>query len=163
MEDEHGSALDTLETRLADIERRVYGRSNPSHRETEDAADGGGGGIVPRLTDISKEVGSTIGTRERLAPLLRRLTELDAYIDPSFGESKGLPADIKAEIILAQEEKIRKSSVTLKTIQEKSSVLNADALLAYTQPESNANIMKLSSVQLDQEAACSRLNEVAWN
>ena len=89
MEDDHDSALDTLESRLANIERRVYGRSNPSYRETEDAASEVAGGIVPRLTDISKEVGNAAGTRERFAPLFRRLKELEMYMDPSFGESKG--------------------------------------------------------------------------
>ena len=48
-----------------------------------------GGGIVPRLTDIAKEVGNAVGTRERVAPLFRRLKELETYMDPSFGESKG--------------------------------------------------------------------------
>ena len=48
-----------------------------------------GGGIVPRLIDIAKEVGNAVGTRERVAPLFRRLKELETYMDPSFGESKG--------------------------------------------------------------------------
>ena len=30
-----------------------------------------------------------MGTRERAAPLFRRLKELESYMDPSFGESKG--------------------------------------------------------------------------
>ena len=38
MEDEHSSALDTLESRLENIERRVYGKPHPSHQETERAA-----------------------------------------------------------------------------------------------------------------------------
>ena len=47
------------------------------------------GGIIPRLTDISKEVGNAAGTRERISPLFRRLKELESYMDPSFGENKG--------------------------------------------------------------------------
>ena len=89
MEDEHSSALDTLGSRLEKIERRVYGKPHPSHQETERAASEVAGGIVPRLTDISKEVGNATGTRERFAPLFRRLKELEMYMDPSFGESKG--------------------------------------------------------------------------
>ena len=44
---------------------------------------------MPRLTDIAKEVGNAISTRERVVPLFRRLKELESYMDPSFGESKG--------------------------------------------------------------------------
>ena len=104
---------------------------------------------MPRLTDIAKEVGNAISTRERVVPLFRRLKELESYMDPSFGESKGnvnssysrlctiiftwfqalliwqqniyiflgLPAELKVEMILAQEEKIRKSAELLKDIQ----------------------------------------------
>jgi len=159
MEYEQETNLDSIESRLANIERRVYGKSNPSYREKEDAASEVGGGIVPRLTDIAKEVGNAVGTRERIAPLFRRLKELETYMDPSFGESKGLPAELKVEMILAQEEKIRKSALLLKDIQEKSAVLNADAILTYTQPECERNLVKLSTIQLEQEVSCNRLNE----
>merc|ERR1712141_354923 len=77
----------------------------------------------------------------------------------TFGESKGLPAELKVEMILAQEEKIRKSAELLKDIQEKSAVLNADAILTYTQPECERNLIKLSTIQLEQEVKCNRLNE----
>ena len=38
MGDENEMALDTLERRLANIERRVHGRSNLSVRDAEDSA-----------------------------------------------------------------------------------------------------------------------------
>ena len=121
MECQNRTPLDTIESRLSNIERRVYGKSNPSFREKEDAASeviicNGfvfqlvshfqssfqkvsnhnfyqtlqvAGGVVPRLTDIAKDVGNAVGTRERAAPIFRRLKELESYMDPSFGESKG--------------------------------------------------------------------------
>lgn len=159
MEYQDRSPIDTIESRLSNIERRVYGKSNPSFKEKEDAASEVAGGIVPRLTDIAKDVGNAVGTRERAAPLFRRLKELESYMDPSFGESKGLPAELKVQMILAQEEKIRKSADLLKDIQAKSAVLNADAILTYTQPECERNLVKLSTIQLEQEMACSSLNE----
>ena len=80
-------------------------------------------------------------------------------MDPSFGENKGLPTELKVEIILAQEEKIRKSAELLNAIQKKSTVLNSDAILTYTQPDCEKNLVKLSTIQLEQEAKCDRLNE----
>merc|ERR1712038_1209662 len=159
MEYQDRSPIDTIESRLSNIERRVYGKSNPSFKEKEDASSELAGGVVPRLTDIAKEVGNAISTRERVVPLFRRLKELESYMDPSFGESKGLPAELKVEMILAQEEKIRKSAELLKDIQEKSAVLNADAILTYTQPECERNLINLSTIQLEQEVKCNRLNE----
>merc|ERR1712038_756948 len=156
MEYQDRSPIDTIESRLSNIERRVYGKSNPSFKEKEDAASEVAGGVVPRLTDIAKDVGNAVGTRERAAPLFRRLKELESYMDPSFGESKGLPAELKVQMILAQEQKIRKSADLLKDIQAKSAVLNADAILTYTQPECERNLVKLSTIQLEQEMACSR-------
>ena len=38
MNTECGSSLDSVESRLACIERRVYGKSNPSYKEKEDAS-----------------------------------------------------------------------------------------------------------------------------
>ena len=38
MECQNRTPLDTIESRLSNIERRVYGKSNPSFREKEDAA-----------------------------------------------------------------------------------------------------------------------------
>ena len=38
MEYQNRSPIDTIESRLSNIERRVYGKSNPSFKEKEDAA-----------------------------------------------------------------------------------------------------------------------------
>ena len=38
MEYQDRSPIDTIESRLSNIERRVYGKSNPSFKEKEDAA-----------------------------------------------------------------------------------------------------------------------------
>ena len=38
MEYQNRSPIDTIESRLSNIERRVYGKSNPSYKEKEDAA-----------------------------------------------------------------------------------------------------------------------------
>ena len=45
---------------------------------------------MPRLSDIAKEIGNAVGTRERIAPLFRRLKELETYTDPTYGENKGI-------------------------------------------------------------------------
>ena len=45
---------------------------------------------MPRLSDIAKEIGNSVGTRERITPLFRRLKELETYMDPTYGENKGV-------------------------------------------------------------------------
>ena len=159
MDADNEKAMESIESRLASIERRVYGKSNPSFKEKENAASEVAGGIVPRITAIAKDVGNTVGSRERVAPLFRRLKELETYIDPAYGERQGLPAELKIEMILAQEEKMKKSAELMKDIQKKSAVLNDDAILTYTQPECEQNLIKLSTIQLEQEGVCNRLNE----
>merc|ERR1712242_593956 len=70
-------SIETIEARIHQLERVIQS----SHADTD------GTPILPRLTGISKEMGQALSGRDRIAPLIRMLKELQGYLEPTFGES----------------------------------------------------------------------------
>ena len=100
--------MESLEQRLSEIERRVFGHQNPDTlaalcRRRNDVS------FVQELTDIAKECGNAVEARgERISPLFRRAPELDKYLDPGFAEEMGgVPTNLKADLILNREQMLK--------------------------------------------------------
>merc|ERR1712029_1073212 len=114
-EDYSDRSVEAIEARIYQLEKAI--------------ADGGnseGVPVMPRLTAMSKETGQALSGRDRIAPLVRRLKELQGYLDPTFGESKGLSADVKADIVLSRRDQLIESQLALSQVATKSKLLDTN-------------------------------------
>ena len=44
--------------------------------------------VIPYLVDYSNDLGNSLAGNDRIGPLLKRLDELETYLDPLYGELK---------------------------------------------------------------------------
>jgi len=137
-------SIETIEARIHQLERVLQS----SH------ADSDGTPILPRLTGISKEMGQALSGRDRIAPLVRRLKELQGYLEPTFGESKGLSADVKADIILASRTKLIDSQLSMSEVASKAKVLD---MTLEELPQDK--LVKLAEIHNDQEDRAEALGQ----
>merc|ERR1712037_415201 len=96
-------------------------------------------------------VGYAVGYEQ--GPVMRRTAELAKYTDPGFAENYGgLSPAVKADIVLAQEGKLREMHRMLKQVDEKKTVLDASKDFenaAMLQPR----LLELTKIQLNQDEA----------
>merc|ERR1712226_275203 len=137
-------SIETIEARTHQLERVLQS----SHADTD------GTPILPRLTGISKEVGQALSGRDRIAPLIRRLKELQCYLEPTFGESKGLSAHVKADIILASRAKLIDSQLSMSDVASKAKVLD---MTLEELPQDK--LVKLAEIHTDQEERAEALGQ----
>ena len=104
------------------MESRVHGsRRRPAAAEEQVAP------VVTDLVELAKTCGNAVEGRDRIAPLLRRTKELETYLDPGFAEDGVVSSQVKANLILAQEQQLRKTHDYLERIHEGKKVLNSEA------------------------------------
>ena len=132
--------LEILERRLGNLERHIYGA------DAKKEAVRGSEPFVERLNEVAKDCGNALESRERIAPLLRRITELESYLDPTFGESKGLSAQCKVDLILANEERLKRTNNLLNKVVEQRSALDSEAIRDV--PRLEPKLVELSKIQV---------------
>ena len=111
--------MESLNERLSRLESTVYGPRRPERLSVKED-------VVSDLLDVAKTCGNALEGRDRIAPIIRRTKELESYLDPSFSEA-GVSNQVKANLILAQENKLRKTHELLERVEEGKKVLNSDA------------------------------------
>ena len=75
------NAMDVLERRLNTIERKIYGQESKKGAIPITAAAGPSATpCVTKLTEVAKVCGNALNNRERIAPLLRKLNDLETYL-----------------------------------------------------------------------------------
>ena len=140
------TSSETIENRLAELERRIYGAENKKQGQGNENV------VVPKLASMAQEVGDAIGKHERVVPLFRRLTELEKYLEPSAATETGLSLDARAALILCEEERLRQTNHLLEQISEKKTVLDSQTLK--DAPSMEGKLLELTKIHLDQSQRC---------
>ncbi len=146
-------ALDTLEKRLEDLERRVLGAAG-SHAAAAVCVPEGGAAAA--LDSLAKSLGNAMEQRgDRVAPALRRTAELDRYLDPSFAEDCA-DAEAKADLVLSREAELREAAKLAQRLESLREVLdgNAFARVGGLEPRLR-ELERLQLGQMEQGAALS--------
>ena len=89
------AALETAEERLEQLERRVYGNASKGAHKNEFSTP-----LIPKLAGMSQDIGDSLGRRERIVPLFRKLNELEKYLEPTSAIETGMSIPARAELIL---------------------------------------------------------------
>ncbi|KAF4528263.1 hypothetical protein B566_EDAN014153, partial [Ephemera danica] len=106
--------LDVLQNRITTLEEKVFGNKK-SFDGTKPLADS--------VVEINNQLASALVQRDSINTLLKRLTELDKYLDPSYGEEVGLNAAAKLELVMAMEPELRQNLASLESLNKAQSAL----------------------------------------
>ena len=140
-------AISALERRLDSLEKAIFGNSHNNNRnECESSA-------VDQLLQLARIQGNAVDQKgDRIAPLLRRCPEIDAYLDPRFAEDQ-MATSVKTDLILAQEEKIKKTAEMLTKISQAEKVLNGKAFNDVSDFEAKLNCVTMNAVEQERKFA----------
>ncbi|XP_069954476.1 dynactin subunit 3 [Cherax quadricarinatus] len=109
-------SIQVLEERVKKLEEKIFG---PLPKDAEYPE------VVSTLASLGGQLGSALGTRDRMMMVMKRLEELERYLDPSYGESLELTDSIKLDLVLAREEQLRNQYQHLNTMNSLKSVLDS--------------------------------------
>ncbi|KAK7072725.1 hypothetical protein SK128_001453 [Halocaridina rubra] len=108
--------LDVLEERVRKLEEKIFG---PLPKDAEYPE------VVSTLASLGGQLGSALGTRDRMMMVMKRLDELERYLDPSYGEAIELSDSLKLDLVLAREEHLRSQQQQLNTMHSLKHVLDS--------------------------------------
>ncbi|KAK3880500.1 hypothetical protein Pmani_014015 [Petrolisthes manimaculis] len=109
-------SLVVLEERVRKLEEKIFG---PLPKDAEYPE------VVSTLASLGGQLGSALGTRDRMMMVMKRLDELERYLDPVYGESLELWDSVKMDLVMAREEHLRTNHHHLNTINSLKSVLDS--------------------------------------
>ncbi|XP_011687597.1 PREDICTED: uncharacterized protein LOC105449865 [Wasmannia auropunctata] len=145
------SSVKLLEDRIANLEKQVYGLGKTL--SIDDPAPSNA--LVDRLTDVNSLINSAISNREKPNALIKRLPELNGYLEPN-SEDVDMPASAKAQLLLTMEPEIREIHALLTKVQELAPVLESERIK--NAPELNSTFNKLSLSYLEAYEDSKELN-----
>jgi len=139
--------LSALARRIENLEQRTWG-NNPRL---------GLNPVTSRLAEYSTDLGNSLVGHDRITPLLKRIDELEAYLDPMFGEGTGQSDRVKQSIVLSQEDKIREDYSNLQKVKTLSSELEGGKLKDIGTVEKR--LEELNRLQLTEREQSDNLNK----
>ncbi|XP_076042772.1 dynactin 3, p24 subunit [Oratosquilla oratoria] len=139
--------LTLLDERLIQLEDKVYGNQPKDEKFPE---------VLSTLTSLSTSLGNALGTRDRMMMVMKRLDELERYIDPNYGAST-LPDGVKLDLIMAREENLRSHHQQLNTLHSLKPVLDSEHIKAVASMTDQLN--KVTLKHSEQEAGAKEQNE----
>ena len=136
-------SFEAAERRLDQLERRIFGETRKVGIKSDTC-------LVPKLASIAQEVGDGLGRRERIAPLFRKLNELENLLDPASNVQSGLTLESRAELILSEESKLKETNAMLDQVQDKKKVLDSESIKNV--PDLESKLLDLTRIHLEQNA-----------
>ena len=73
-------ALDVLERRLALLEKKLFDEESRKGQGSNLGVGSSTTQVVTKLTEIAKECGNALERRERIAPMLRKMNDLETFL-----------------------------------------------------------------------------------
>merc|ERR1712141_71676 len=109
--------------------------------EAQVGKHGGGDPLVGHLVEYSNDLGNSLAGNERILPLMKRLDELETYLDPLFGEKEACSLGVKMSLVENQFEAVRENQESLENLEKLKGSLEEGNLL---------KMAELTRIQLEQ-------------
>lgn len=151
------ATIELLENRIAELEKQIYGLSKKD--ETNDTSLENP--IVDNILHVNTLISSAMSGREKANLMIKRLPELNNYLDPMI-ESSEIPIEAKVQLLLAMAPEIKQNHEMLKQMEELMPALETDHLKNVPELTNKLNDLNLSYLKLheDSQGLNSRINEV---
>ncbi|XP_061105784.1 dynactin subunit 3-like isoform X1 [Conger conger] len=138
---ENGNYIDTLETRIQTLEKRVYGEKGGRNTKHVKCADS--------MARIHAALGSTANKRERVKILHKKIEDLMKYLDPQFTDNMAVPDAMKLEFVLAEEEFLLTQASLLEQVSKLQPLLDSNYIRDV--PEHTTKLQRLSQIHIKQQ------------
>ncbi|XP_066598614.1 dynactin subunit 3 [Prorops nasuta] len=138
METSNVTTANVLEDRISEIERQMYGIGKIITVDDPQPESN----VIENLLHVHTLISSAVTGREKANAAIKRLPELNTYIDATSEESD-LTTDAKKQYLLAIEPEIQNSYELLTKMQELMPVLDTDRLQEAPQLTSKLNELNL--------------------
>ncbi|XP_047735612.1 uncharacterized protein LOC108679201 isoform X2 [Hyalella azteca] len=85
--------------------------------------------VISTLAVLSTDLGNALSTRDRMMAVMKRLDELDEYLDPCYGTSASqLPVGTLSDVLLSQEQHWQQQHQRLQHLTQLRPVLNSQPI-----------------------------------
>ncbi|XP_014275302.1 dynactin subunit 3 [Halyomorpha halys] len=108
--------LDSLESQIEELERRIIGDCDISEKDTP---------IVDSLIQSNNAIHSAISSHNTIKALFDRLDQLGKFLDPSFEDSL-IDTACKKKVVLESEKELRQFLLQSKKLSELNSILSGE-------------------------------------
>ncbi|XP_023333841.1 dynactin subunit 3 [Eurytemora carolleeae] len=141
------SDLSALNRRLEKLEQRTWG-SKPRNILHEP--------LVHYVAEYSTDVGNSLVGHDRITPVVKRIEELEMYLDPLFGEKSSNTDRVKQSILLSQAGQLDQEYNMLEQIKILSGELDSQKLGDIK--ENTGKLEELKRFQLQEKEQADALN-----
>merc|ERR1712218_54876 len=97
--------------------------------------------LVGHLVEYSNDLGNSLAGNDRILPLMKRLEELETYLDPLFGEKEACSLGVKMSLVENQFEAVRENQESLENLEKLKGSLEEGNL---------SKMAELTRIQLEQ-------------
>merc|ERR1712025_956437 len=104
--------------------------------------------LVGHLVEYSNDLGNSLAGNDRILPLMKRLDELETYLDPLFGEKEACSLGVKMSLVENQFEAVRENQESLEKLEKLKGSLEKGNLLKME--ELRPRMAELTRIQLEQ-------------
>merc|ERR1711862_995640 len=73
--------------------------------------------VLPYLVDYSNDLGNSLAGNDRIGPLLKRLDELETYLDPLYGEKEACSLGVKMSLVESQFNAVKENQEHLERLE----------------------------------------------
>lgn len=133
------SSIKLLEDRIANLEKQVYGLEGTVTIDDPMPSKV----IIDRLLDVNTLITSALSGREKPNAIIKRLPELNSYMDP-VSEEVDVPISVKTQLLLTTEPEIIENHKLLTKVQELMPVLEPDRIKDVPELSNTLNKLSLS-------------------
>merc|ERR1712029_1279010 len=113
--------------------------------------------VLPYLVDYSNDLGNSLAGNDRIGPLLKRLDELETYLDPLYGEKEACILGVKMSLVESQFSAVKENQELLERLEKLKPSLEVGKI--NKMDELQPKISELSQIQLEQREEGERLTE----
>ena len=71
------------------------------------------GPVLPYLVDYSNDLGNSVAGNDRILPLLKRLEELETFLDPLYAEKEASSVGVKMSLVESQHNTVKENQELL--------------------------------------------------
>ncbi|XP_029044823.1 uncharacterized protein LOC114876975 [Osmia bicornis bicornis] len=139
--------IELLEDRIAHLEKQIYGLMKANQGNDMPPENP----MTDQLSNVNTLISSAMSGREKANAMMKRLPELNSYLDPEF-ESVEIPTEAKLQLLLAMAPEIQRNYELLQQMQELMPVLETDCLRDVPELSNKLNNLNLSYLKLYEES-----------
>ncbi|XP_076287697.1 dynactin subunit 3 [Lasioglossum baleicum] len=151
------TTVELLESRIAELEKHIFGlkEANGSNNVTPASP------VIDSLLHVNTLVSSAVSGREKTNMAIKRLAELNGYLDPAI-DTMELPIEAKLQLLLTMAPEIKQNCDMLHQMQELMPVLETDRIRDVPELSNKLNDLNLSYLKIyeDSQDLNSHINEV---